>query len=244
MDFLSPPHPPPTIVSPAPLPVDIPPTPHFSDPMLPSPLPHDEDAVMASRDSSDMSSSHIHTLTPHPLEKGKMQAQELSKVPVDLMPQPIIPSALPAPSPAPINLVSPAVMAEAMSKKKGKKQVSFSEVAAKAKTAPGPPNPPLSPKALTAQLRANNPSPPPRPSLVLSLTHHTLAQTLHAKAATVPPVLVNICNTALSTDPTHANVWVSATKWTPKGNLVVFARPGISCDALFTTSSLLTAAIS
>jgi len=85
---------------------------------------------------------------------------------------------------------------------------------------------------------------PAGPSLVLSLTHHTLTQTLHTKAATVPSVLVNICNSTLSANPIHANIWVSAAKWTPKGNLVVFAGPGISFKALFATSPLLTAAMS
>jgi len=79
---------------------------------------------------------------------------------------------------------------------------------------------------------------------VLSLTHHTLLSTLRAKAALVPPVLVLACNAALSADPAHANVRVSAAKWTPKGNLVVFAGPGVSRDALFATSHLLTSAVS
>jgi len=235
LEFISPPTLP-TTVSPVRLPVEIPPTPHSSVPLLPSPLPRDEDAITPS--------SHLCTPMPHPLEKGKMRAHEPSEVPGDLTPTPVAPSPLPAPSSAPIDLVSPAVMVEAAGKKKGKKQASFAEVAVKAKTAPGPPNPPLGPKALAAQLRAANPPPPPRPSLVLSLTYHTLIQTLRAKAATAPPALVNVCNSALSADPIHTNVWVSAAKWTPKGNLVVFAGPGISREALFATSPLLTAAVS
>ena len=260
MDFVSPPLP--TAVSPVRLPVEIPPTPQYSDPPLPSPLPRDEDAVM-----SDHMSSHIRTPTPRPLEKGKMQARELSKVPGDLTPVPVTHSSLPAPSPAPIELVSPAVASVApqgasagypprgavppsaagqTGKKKGKKGASFAEVAAKAATAPGPPKPPLGPKADLAQLRgqAKNTPPPPRPSLVLSLTHHTLASTLRTTAALAPPVLVNVCNTALASDPIHANVRVSAAKWSPKGNLVMFAGPDVSRDALFATSSLLTSAIS
>ena len=63
---------PPTAVSPIPLPVEIPSTPHFSNPLLPSPLSHDnEDAIMASRDSLDMTSYYC-TPMPHPLEKGKI----------------------------------------------------------------------------------------------------------------------------------------------------------------------------
>jgi len=199
---------------------------------------------MASGYSLDTPSSHLRTLIPHPLEKGKMQAHELSKVPGVLVLTPIAPSPLPAPSPAPINLVSPAIMAETVGKKKGKKWASFAKVTTKVKAAPGPPNPPLGPKAALAQLQAQNPPPPPWPSLVLSLMHHTLVSTLCATAALAPLVLVNTCNATLSTDPTHANVWVSAAKWTPKGNLVVFTGPGISHDALFATSHILTSAIS
>jgi len=71
-----------------------------------------------------------------------------------------------------------------------------------------------------------------------------LASTLRAKAALALPVLVNACNAMLSANPTHANVQVSAAKWTPKGNLVVFAGPSVSRDALFTTSHILTSAVS
>ena len=128
-------------------------------------------------------------------------------------------------------------------KKKGKKVASFAEVTAKALTTPGPPKPSLSSKAALAQLRAQNP-PPPRPSLVLSLTYHMLASTLRTTVALAPPVLVNVCNAVLSANPIHANVQVSAAKWSPKGNLVVFARPDVTCNVLFATSSLLTSAIS
>ena len=79
---------------------------------------------------------------------------------------------------------------------------------------------------------------------MLALTHHMLSTTLKAKAAILAPALVEICNDALASDPTHANVWVSAAKWTPTGNLVVFAGPGVSRDALFATSHLLTTTIS
>ena len=71
-----------------------------------------------------------------------------------------------------------------------------------------------------------------------------LSTTLKAKADILAPTLVEICNAALASDPIHANVRLSAAKWTPTGNLVVFAGPGVSCDALFTTSHLLTTAVS
>ena len=172
-----------------------------------------------------------------------MQAHELSEVPGDQMLVPVTPSSLPAPSPAHIKLTSPAVASAALQgtsantpqgplpsavgvvgKKKGKKVVSFAKVATKALTAPGPAKPPLESKAILAQIYAENPPPPPRPSLVLSLTYHMLASTLRTTTALTPPVLVNICNTALSADPIYTNVLVSTVKWSPKGNLVCFCQ--------------------
>jgi len=80
---------------------------------------------------------------------------------------------------------------------------------------------------------------------LLALTHHMLSTTLKAKVVSIlAPILVKVCNDALASDPIHANVQVSAVKWTPKGNLVMFAGPRVSCDALFATSHLLTTAIS
>ena len=87
---------PPTVISPPRLPIDIPPTPRFSDPLLPSPLPDDEDAVMAPGETPD-ESSLIRTPTPRPLEKGKMRALEPPAAPEILAPNPVVPSPLPAP---------------------------------------------------------------------------------------------------------------------------------------------------
>ena len=93
MEFISPPSFP-TTISPVRLPIEIPPMPHFSDPLLPSPLPQDEDAIMASGETPD-SSSLLRTPTPRPLEKGKMRALEPSKAPGDLALTPVVPSPLP-----------------------------------------------------------------------------------------------------------------------------------------------------
>ena len=235
---------PPTQISPAPLPVDIPPTPRFSASPMPHPPPCDEDAIMA-----DLALSHLHTPTPRPLEKGKMQALEPSKVPMDLVPPLVTPSSLPAPPAPPPSYVPVSDHARdrvrpSVTQTRTGKWASFAEAAAKAASKPGPPKPPLGPKAELAQRRSHAAPPPARPSLVLSLTHHMLILTLCAKAALAPLVLVNACNAALSADPTHTNVWVSAAKWTPKGNLVMFAGPGVSRDALFATSHLLMSAVS
>jgi len=236
---------PPTLIAPALLPEDIPPTPRFSASPLPPPPPRDEeDAVM-----DDSASSHLRTPMPHPLEKGKMRALEPSKVPTVLAPIPVTLSLLPAP-PAPLLSCVPIsdhardrVRPSITQTKKGK-MASFAEAATKAASKPGPPKPPLGPKAGLAQLCSHAAPPPARPSLVLSLTHHMLASTLRTKAALAPPVLVDACNATLSADPTHTNVQVSAAKWTPKGNLVVFAGPSVSHDTLFATSHILMSAVS
>jgi len=236
---------PPTAISPAPFPVDIPPTPSLSASPLALPPPSgDDDTLMA-----DTSSSHLRTPTPHPLEKGKMRALEPSEVPAVLAPTPVLPSSLPAPPAVPPSCVPVSDHARdraqpSVAQTRNGKKASFAEAAVKAASKPGPPKPPLGPKADLAQRRSHNAPPPAQPSLVLSLTHHTLSSTLCAKAALAPPVLVLACNTALSADPAHANVRVSAAKWTPKGNLVMFAGPGVSRDALFATSHLLTTAVS
>jgi len=244
LSFIGPSPNPPTAISPLRLPVDIPPTPRLSTPPLPSPLPRDEDAVMA-----DSPSSRLRTPTPRPLEKGKMRALEPSEVPAVLAPAPVVPSLPPAPpavlpSCVPVSDHARDRARPSVAQTKNGKKASFAEAAAKAASKPGPPKPPLGPKADLAQRRSHDAPPPARPSLVLSLTHHTLVSTLRAKAALAPPVLVDACNAALSADPVHAFVRVSAAKWTPKGNLVVFAGPDVSRDALFATAHILTSAVS
>ena len=130
-------------------------------------------------------------------------------------------------------------------KAKGKgKGKSFAAVASKAVLKPIEMEPPCRQAKIIvtfklAQTNGKLAKPPPlptRPSLVLSLMHHMLFLALKTKVATVlAPVLVKVCNNMLALDPTHANIWVSAAKWTPKGNLVVFAGPDITYDALFAT---------
>ena len=84
-----------------------------------------------------------------------------------------------------------------------------------------------------------------RPSIVLSLVHHMLTLMLKAAAAMVlVPALVKVSNTALATTPQYAHIRVSAAKWTPKGNLVVFAGPGVSCDMLYSATPLINSAVS
>ena len=80
---------------------------------------------------------------------------------------------------------------------------------------------------------------------MLSLLHHMLTLTLKATAAMVlAPALVKVSNAALATNPQYAHVRMSAAKWTPKGNLVIFAGPGISRNALYSTAPLINSAVS
>ena len=80
---------------------------------------------------------------------------------------------------------------------------------------------------------------------MLSLTNHTLTSILQSYAdSMVVPALVKAMNCNLATSPTCASVRVSTAKWTPKGNLVVFAGPGVSHETLFLTLPLLTQSVS
>ena len=51
------------------------------------------------------------------------------------------------------------------------------------------------------------------------------------------------CNEALQSDARHANVRVSAAKWAPSGNLVVFAGPDTNLTQLQTSHHIITSAI-
>ena len=62
-----------------------------------------------------------------------------------------------------------------------------------------------------------------------------LSATLREFANTKAPILVAACNEALGSEARYANIRVSAAKWSPAGNLVIFSGPEI-------TSAQLTAA--
>ena len=211
-------------------------------PITTTPSSHTGSLIDLDQDMVD--DSHKRTPTPHPLEKGKMCAVD-----------PITPSPLPAPSPAPIKLVAPAAAADtaaapAAGKKKGKKAASFASVAAKAALKPSRVEPPCQQQKITQHFQtaprpSKTPPPPVWPSIMLSLTHHTLTSTLQSHAdSVIAPTLVDAMNRVLSSLPTHASVRVSAAKWTPKGNLVVFGGPGVSRETLFHALPILTSAVS
>jgi len=276
----------PTAVSPAQLPVEIPPTPRFSDPLLPSPLPDDEDTPMGGPGSPDRE-SHLPTLMPRPLEKGKWKPRntlEIARRP------PVNPSPLPAPLQPVTEVDSPAVAATCVrhesqplgegarpsnlgrpgmppphsggltdsalvetgrlrakggkTKGKGSGQT-FAQAASKAALKPVGVELPKKQTKITDSFPPQSTPPPMRPSIVLSLMHHTLTSTLKAAAASVlAPALVEVSNAALTTTPQYTHVRVSAAKWTPKGNLVVFAGPGVSRDALYSAAHIINSAVS
>ena len=113
--------------------------------------------------------------------------------------------------------------------------------------APSGRNPPPVQKATyAAATAATLPSPPkpPHASLVISLPDATSAASLYAQSATRADMMAMLCIETLAAHPTYADVKVSAAKWTPKGNLVVFGGPNTPQDCLLATSHILTSAIS
>jgi len=82
----------------------------------------------------------------------------------------------------------------------------------------------LTPKQAWAHPKAKpNTPPPPCLSLMLSLSNCSHDDSLRTTAGVLAPAMVHVCNDALAADPTFTSVQVSATRWTPKGNLVIFA---------------------
>ena len=57
------------------------------------------------------------------------------------------------------------------------------------------------------------------------------------------PQVAFVCTEALGTHPSFADVRVSAARWTPKGNLVIFGGPDTSQECLLSASHILSTAI-
>ena len=201
-DFIKPFTPPsPVCISPAPLPVEIPPTPAL-----------DINTTMA----VDAPSDHERTPTPRPTQKGKMKA---------------VATPPPAPLPVPTPPAAPRAQAQAQKPRAPKPKPSAPPAAAAPAVAPAPPP--------TSYAKAAASAPKPkyhaRPSLVVHIHKTVSSATLREFANTKAPILVAACNEALGSEARYANVRVSAAKWSPAGNLVVFSGPE-------TTSAQLTAA--
>ena len=203
-DFIKPFTPPsPIHISPAPLLVEIPPTPAL-----------DINTTMA----IDAPSDHEHMPTPCPTQKGKIKAVATPPL---------------APLPVPTPPAAPRAQAQAQAQKPHapKPKTSAPPTAVAPAVAPAPP------PASYAKAAASTPKPKyhARPSLVVHICKTGLSTTLWEFANTKAPVLVAACNEALGSEARYANVQVSAAKWSPVGNLVVFSGPE-------TTSAQLTAA--
>ena len=171
------------------------------------------DAVMA-----EASPDCAVTPTPRPKEKGKMKAK-------------VTPSPAPPPT-APPTTQPPAASAPAPKVPKATQ---------KAHASYAPPPPPSYAKVMAP--RPAQPKPVTRPSLVISLhnpQHHSMLQSLAMLQA---PRLVEICNKALGSEAHYASVRLSAAKWAPSGNLVVFAGPDTTLTQLQSAHHLITSAI-
>ena len=78
---------------------------------------------------------------------------------------------------------------------------------------------------------------------MISLCHSTLASNLKAQAQIQAPSLIEACNEALQLDTQYANMRISAAKWAPLGNLVVFAGPNTTLTQLQSSHHIITSAI-
>jgi hypothetical protein len=66
---------------------------------------------------------------------------------------------------------------------------------------------------------------------------------LQSKAMTPPPIIIDGYNEALTSEAHYTNVWVSAAKWAPLGNLVIFAGLETSLTQLQSTYHIIVTAI-
>ena len=104
---------------------------------------------------------------------------------------------------------------------------------------------PAPPPASYAKAVASAPKPKyhARPSLVVHVHKTVLSATLQEFANTKAPVLMAACNEALGSEARYANVWVSAAKWSPAGNLVVFSGSKTTLAQLTATHHIIVSVI-
>ena len=197
-----------------------PPSPtHISPAPLPVEIPPtpalDVDTTMA----VDAPSDHKHMPTPHPTQKGKMKA---------------VATPPPAPLPVPTPPTAPCAQAQAQKPR-----------APKPKTSAPPAAAPAPPPTSYAKAVASTPKPKyhARPSLVVHIRKTVSSATLREFANTKAPILVAACNEALGSEARYANVRVSAVKWSPAGNLVVFSGPETTLAQLTAAHHIIVSAI-
>ena len=216
----------------------------------------DEEDLVSSLQTRNALERLVHGLSGNLGPPSHDPTPMLPSVITSAVPEPTVP-ALPPPQSLPEDPKPPPGGAGG----KGKGKASKAQKATKEQAAPSPPttqSPAKAPKANApapapaptrttsyAAATATKPKPKPvtRPSLVISLCHTTLTSTLRVQAGTLAPRLVDVCNQALESDARHANVRVSAAKWAPLGNLVVFAGPDTNLTQLQQSHHIITSAI-
>ena len=180
---------------PAPEPIQV-----LDPPVVIPPTPGFPPAQVADAIMAEASPDHAVTPTPHPKEKGKMKAKAMpSPAPPPTIPPTACPPAAPAQAPK-----APKAMQKAHASHAPPPPPSYAAVAA--------------PRPTWLKLVM-------RPSLVISLHNPQHHSTLQSLAMLQAPHLVRICNEALASEACYASVRVSAAKWAPSGNLVIFAGP-------------------
>jgi len=97
--------------------------------------------------------------------------------------------------------------------------------------------------AAAAAMALPKPAPALWSSLVLSIPSASLANSLLSQSALHVDAAAFVCMEALGTHPSFTDVWVSATRWMPKGNLVIFGGPDTSQEHLLSASHILLTAI-
>jgi len=168
------------------------------------------------------------------------------------MPPPVAPIAAVAEPPAPIAVSGTATRQAGPKPPRGKPGPLAGESVmggkGKAKAAPAPPKQKptyaAAAQAAAAPPTPPTPAPPPRASMVISIPGASRDTSLAIQSQMRADLVAVLCSQALAAQPVYANVKVSAARWMPKGNLVVFSGPDTSQDALLSASHVLTSAIS
>ena len=111
----------------------------------------------------------------------------------------------------------------------------------KAYASHAPPPPPSYTKVVAP--RPTWPKPVMRPSLVISLYNPQHHSTLQSLAMLQAPCLMEIYNKALRSEAHYASVRLSAAKWAPLGNLVIFVGPDTTLTQLQSAHHLIISAI-
>jgi len=214
-------------VSPAPLPVRIPPTPTS---------PPSSELVDEAMAEDDDPGTPLVSVGPLPTT----------------MPPPVAPIAAVAEPPAPIAVSGTAARQAGPKPPRGKPGplASKSVPGGKGKAKAMPPPPKQKPTYVAAAQAAAAPPTPPMPapppwaSVVISLPDASCDASLAIQSQMRADLIAVLCSQALATQPIYANVKVSAARWTPKGNLVIFGGLDTSQDALLSASHILTSTIS